>query len=234
MAFVMDAETAKIVNAGRHAWRELKKKDTWPYWVAVGRAIQAGKAAMMSYLRIEPAKKASGRQWSQQFGDWLKDNGFAEIDKGVRSRLEDCMDNLPAIEAWRETLGARRADFNHPNTVWRQWSGLAGVKKTSEPKPPKAAPKNEPELAREVQELADEVRTLLGPDDLHFDLSTPELIIEAAGNFITMYESFGDKAITAFARELQKLIADRKRETGRKKAAPTAVRHAKEVVEEVS
>jgi hypothetical protein len=63
-----------------------------------------------------------GRIWSEVFGAWLEDTGFAEIDKGVRSRLQTCLDNLAEIEAWRQTLGLTlRLQLNHPNAVFRRW-----------------------------------------------------------------------------------------------------------------
>ena len=53
---------------------------------------------------------------------WLGENGFDEIDKGVRSRLQNCIDHLPEIEAWRQNIGlTQRLKLNHPNTVWRGW-----------------------------------------------------------------------------------------------------------------
>lgn len=199
MTFTMDAETAKIVSAGRRAWGELKMKDLWPHWVAVGRAIQAGRAAMMNYLRIDPSRNEppSGRQWSEHFGAWLKETGFDEIDKGVRSRLEKCMDYLPEIESWREDIGlTRRQQYNHPNTVWRHFSQKHGI---TARRPRKKAVQREPELARETQELNDRVRQLLGGSDLHFDLSTPETRNASAANFVTLYGPvFGYDAIDAF------------------------------------
>lgn len=205
MAFTMDAETAKIVSAGRRAWSELKQRDLWPQWVAVGRAIQAGRAAMMSYLRIDPSRNEppSGRQWSEHFGAWLKETGFDEIDKGVRSRLERCMDYLPEIEAWREDIGLTlRQQYNHPNTVWRHFSQKHGI--TSR-RPRKGAVKGELELARETQELNDQVRQVLaGKSDLHFDLSTAEARKASAANFVALYGPvFGEDAIGAFADHLQ-------------------------------
>lgn len=155
----------------------------------------------MSYLRINPARNEppSGRQWSEHFGAWLKETGFDEIDKGVRSRLEKCMDYPPEIEAWRDDIGLTlRQQYNHPNTVWRHFSQKHGI---AAQRPRKEADKAVPELAPETQELNDQVRQLLASEaDLHFDLSSHETIDASADNFVTLYGPvFGYDALDAFA-----------------------------------
>ena len=117
--FKLDPDTQTLVTRGREAWRSLKSDETWEKWVAIGRAIEAGKAAIMRVLHTNQPK---GRAWSQTFGAWLAENEFDQIDKGVRSRLQTCLDRLPEIEAWRRTLGlTQRLQLNHPNAVLRRW-----------------------------------------------------------------------------------------------------------------
>ena len=115
----LDTDTQTIVSRGREAWHTLKSDETWEKWVAIGRAIEAGTSAIMRFLNTNQSK---GRIWSETFGQWLRENEFDQIDKGVRSRLKTCLDNLPAIEAWRQTLGLTlRLQLNHPNAVLRRW-----------------------------------------------------------------------------------------------------------------
>lgn len=115
----LDTDTQTIVSRGREAWHTLKSDETWEKWIAIGRAIEAGKTAIMRFLNTNQSK---GRIWSETFGQWLRENEFDEIDKGVRSRLQTCLDNLPAIEAWRQTLGLTlRLQLNHPNAVLRRF-----------------------------------------------------------------------------------------------------------------
>jgi hypothetical protein len=115
----LDHDTETVVSRGREAWKTLRQDETWEKWVAIGRAIEAGKTAIMRFLNTNQSK---GRVWSQTFGAWLAENGFDEIDKGVRSRLQTCLNDLPAIEAWRQTLGLTlRLQLNHPNAVLRRW-----------------------------------------------------------------------------------------------------------------
>jgi hypothetical protein len=72
-------------------------------------------------------------------GEWLRTTGFHEIDKGVRSRLLDCLKHRAEIGGWHKTLPAnKRQQLAHPNAVWRAWrkstlSGRATV--TARPSP---------------------------------------------------------------------------------------------------
>jgi hypothetical protein len=115
----LDHDSEILVSRGREAWRTLRNDETWEKWVAIGRALEAGRTAIVRQLRTNQPK---GRIWSEVFGAWLQETGFAEIDKGVRSRLQTCLGNLPEIEAWRQTLGLTlRLRLNHPNAVFRRW-----------------------------------------------------------------------------------------------------------------
>jgi hypothetical protein len=114
-----DHDSQTIVTRGREAWQSLRNDETWEKWIEIGRAIEAGRNAIMRHLHTNQPK---GRAWSETFGAWLQENEFDQIDKGVRSRLLTCLENLPAIEAWRQTLGRTlRLQLNHPNAVCRRW-----------------------------------------------------------------------------------------------------------------
>jgi hypothetical protein len=66
-------------------------------------------------MRRLNVNKPGGGAWGKIFGRWLAENGFDQIDKGVRSRLMSCMDNQTSIEAWRATLSlTERLQLNHP------------------------------------------------------------------------------------------------------------------------
>jgi hypothetical protein len=115
----LDHDAERVVERGRQAWRSLRNDETFEKWIAIGRAIEIGRNEMMRLLH---SNRPAGAQWSRVFGAWLSENGFDEIDKGVRSRLQNCLDNLPAIEMWRQNIGlGQRLQLNHPNTVWRKW-----------------------------------------------------------------------------------------------------------------
>jgi hypothetical protein len=123
----LDHDSQTIVTRGREAWHSLRADETFEKWVAIGRAIEAGRTAIMRFLNTNQSK---GRVWSETFGQWLRENEFDQIDKGVRSRLQTCLDNLPAIEAWRQTLGLTlRLQLNHPNAVLRRWQAARAAPK---------------------------------------------------------------------------------------------------------
>ena len=54
-----------------------------------------------------------------------------------RSRLQNCLGNLPAIEQWRQTLGLTpRLQLNHSNAVWRRFQAAQStVGKGNDAKP---------------------------------------------------------------------------------------------------
>jgi hypothetical protein len=145
----LDHDTEILVSRGREAWKSLRTDETWEKWIAIGRALEAGRTAIMRLLHTNQPK---GRTWSQVFGAWLEDTGFAQIDKGVRSRLQTCLDNLTEIEAWRQNLGLTlRLQLNHPNAVLRRWQA-------SRADPRKGpSPTGKPGLREEVIRLQSEL-----------------------------------------------------------------------------
>jgi hypothetical protein len=148
----LDQDSQTIVNRGREAWHTLKSDETWEKWVAIGRAIEAGRVAIMRLLLTNQPK---GRAWSEHFGNWLRENEFDQIDKGVRSRLQTCLDNLPQIEAWRQTLGLTlRLQLNHPNAVLRRWQATREAPKKGNGTP---APGNRKDMA--IMQLQEELDT---------------------------------------------------------------------------
>jgi hypothetical protein len=146
----LDPDTQTVVSRGREAWRSLRNDETWEKWVCIGRAIEAGRAAIMRLLHTNQPK---GRAWSQTFGSWLSENDFDQIDKGVRSRLQSCLDQLPEIEAWRQMLGlTQRLQLNHPNAVWRRFQAARAA-----PEKNGKGGSARPGLREEVHRLQDEL-----------------------------------------------------------------------------
>jgi hypothetical protein len=149
--FTLDHDTETVVSRGRAAWRSLRQDETWEKWVAIGRAVEAGKTAIMRHLNTNQPK---GRAWSETFGEWLRENEFDQIDKGVRSRLQSCLDQLPAIEAWRQGLGLTlRLQLNHPNAVWRRFQAAQALPGTEKENGSAGRPGLREEVVRLQSEL---------------------------------------------------------------------------------
>jgi hypothetical protein len=145
-----DDSSQRVVDAGRDAWRSLAKDETWEKWLSIGRAIEVGRREIMRLLHTN---RPAGAQWSRTFGQWLDSTGFAEIDKSVRSRLQQCLDNLPAIETWRQNIGlTQRLQLNHPTVVWRRFQAAQiGADNAKEPA------KGKPGLREEIIRLQSEL-----------------------------------------------------------------------------
>jgi hypothetical protein len=55
-------------------------------------------------------------------GAWLRDAGPDEINNQERYRVLLILENLPAIQNWREGLDeTQRRRLNHPNAIWAHW-----------------------------------------------------------------------------------------------------------------
>jgi hypothetical protein len=121
------------VEAGRAAWIRLKGHSTWEDWKAVGIAIAEGRAWSMVKARTN---KPEGRRYNEEFGAWLDECGFADLEKATRARLLKCMENRVAIEDFLATLGlGKRLKLNHPVSVWNAYK-----RETEAPKPKTGAP----------------------------------------------------------------------------------------------
>ena len=60
----LDHDSQTLVSRGREAWRSLSNDETWEKWVAIGRAIEAGKARSCGFCT--PTSRRAG-QWSRDF-----------------------------------------------------------------------------------------------------------------------------------------------------------------------
>jgi len=136
-----DLETVRL---GQEAM--ARKRRAWEDWVAIAKAIQIGRAAVMNELHTNEPR---GKRYEKAFGDWLVANSFKEIDKGARSRLLDCLEHIVEIEKWRARLtDSERFKLNHPDTVLRKWKAA-----TVAPDP-NAAPKSSPYKKLQAEHMA--------------------------------------------------------------------------------
>jgi hypothetical protein len=107
------------VALGREAWQRRRDgvSKEWTDWVLIGQALYIGRNEAMTQAH---AKKASGKNYNIAYHHWLQLHGFDDIDKADRGKLLYLVENLAAVEAWREGLSeAERLRWNHPSSVWR-------------------------------------------------------------------------------------------------------------------
>jgi hypothetical protein len=137
-----------VIHRGKEAWYRLRTHTTFEDWKAVGKACSIGQATAM---RDAHANKPKGRGYNAAIAAWDKKHGFADLDKGVRSRLLDVMSHLAGIEAELAKLpDVKRQELNHPNAVWRFWKRVT--------KPPSSS-------VSPVQKLKDSIASLQEDND---------------------------------------------------------------------
>lgn len=137
----------RVCRQGTEAWKRLKREKSWGDWLKVGEALLVGREWAMHQ---SGKNKPEGKGYNFAFGEWLAKHKLDDMDKGVRSRLFNVMDNLGLVEEWRKTLTmSERLALNHPNSVWRKWA------KRMEPEDePQGEPK--PTLRDSVVNLSEE------------------------------------------------------------------------------
>lgn len=114
-----EEDSDRVSRQTTEAWRRLKKDRNWGDWIKVGEGLRLWRDEAM---RAAGTNRPEGKGYNQAFGDRLTKYKLDDMDKGDRSRLFAVMDNLPAIEAWRQGLPLKdRLKLNHPSTVLRNW-----------------------------------------------------------------------------------------------------------------
>jgi hypothetical protein len=111
--------TMRTIRAGRDAWEEIGRAESFESWKLIGGALAIGKHHA---LKITGANAAWGRNYSREFGLWMRAQGFGQMAKSVRSVAIELHENAPAIEAWRAALSDKqRRRLVHPLSNVRRW-----------------------------------------------------------------------------------------------------------------
>jgi len=108
--------TTRTIRAGRDAWEEISRAESFESWKLIGKALAVGKAHA---LRVTGANAAWGQHYSREFGKWMKQHGFDKMAKSVRSVAIELHENAKAIEAWRAERQRKR--LIHPLSNVRRW-----------------------------------------------------------------------------------------------------------------
>jgi hypothetical protein len=109
------------VQDGREAWERLKAANLENFndWVTVAEALFIGQRACMAEAGKD---RPEGGAYVRLFAEWLKKNGFADLDQGARTRALTVLQHLPDIMKWRMSLEpVERIRHNHPQSVLRAW-----------------------------------------------------------------------------------------------------------------
>jgi hypothetical protein len=118
-----------VYGRGRAAWRRLKSNKNWNWrdWIIVGDSMMK---ARTEAFEEAGTNKAVGSRYNQAFGRILRNERLDGIDSATRNHLFQVMDNLPAIEAWRQPLAQNLKErLNHPLSVLRRWKASQAVPK---------------------------------------------------------------------------------------------------------
>jgi hypothetical protein len=120
------------IAAGREAWAALQKHEHFGQWLAVADALVAIREDAMDQARTN---RPQGPPYRRAFKAIIeeKETWAIAIDDSVRAHCYWLVDNLPAVQRWRETLTFKQRDeWNHPSTVKRQYERMTSVKKQQE------------------------------------------------------------------------------------------------------
>jgi hypothetical protein len=142
----------QIIARAQEAASRLIAGASWQDWVAVGRALQIGRAHAMYEAGTNEPK---GSKYAACMSHWLAATKLDKVaDKSARSRLLDLLDNIGAVEKWRQTVPAnKRLELNHPNTVWRHWQKSL-VPTSQQLRPPSPVAKLKESLIAAEEEVA--------------------------------------------------------------------------------
>lgn len=114
----------RIVAKGRDAWASINRAESFEGWKAIGAALAVGKAHA---LRVTGANAAWGRNYSREFGLWIKSHGFERMQASTRSVAIELHEHAEQITAWSNTLPERqRRRLLHPLSVTRRWKAATG------------------------------------------------------------------------------------------------------------
>lgn len=117
------------IAQGREAWLAIKgsHRKSFDLWLLIGYALRAGRTAAMAGAQC---KVPHGKRYNRFHGEFLRSNGFEDIQPAARYQIAHIIDNLPKVQAWRETLSEeRKIRLNCPESIWHHF--LHDTKQTS-------------------------------------------------------------------------------------------------------
>jgi hypothetical protein len=89
----------RFIAEAQSAWARIRGNATFGDWLAIANALAIGRAYAM---KLAKAKKPQGKRYVAAIGSWLRTYGLDGINAQERNRTLQLLDNLAAIEVWRE------------------------------------------------------------------------------------------------------------------------------------
>jgi hypothetical protein len=189
------------------AFDRICKSNHWRDWTYLAAGFELGR---MHAMRVARTNEPLGRAYNTAFSNWMDDPARRTwtrgIDQATRNHLLWVADNLPSIEAWRETLAANQRDrLNHPTVVKRTYEAAHRAAKAREQGEPVMTPMEALKAALvESQEDAARWKRQAEENGSLFDVrrDTPEQIARALVDAIT--PSGAEKIAAAIRAELKR------------------------------
>jgi hypothetical protein len=107
----------RVIRAGVEAWRLTQKSASFENWTLIGKALVIGRD-----IAERTTGATTGRHYAKSFFAWADQHGFNGMNKEARWSAVDLVENLGAVEAWRNSLPAQqRKLLIHPLANLRRW-----------------------------------------------------------------------------------------------------------------
>lgn len=216
-----------VITEARRALARIHNDSHWQDWIAIGRALVAGRDEAM---RKAGTNAPQGPPYRRAYAAWLDAAGLdlSGINPPAKAALYELVDNLPAVERWRATLTAtERHESTHPRAVLRRWRAATTPPPPPDPTAPPPAPTGiRAQLAEAIEERDRLKATIEGDalDPLSIVATAPEETVARA-----LVQRWSTREVRKFATALieRAEARDRKREAlkAKAKAADGPTRH---------
>jgi hypothetical protein len=117
----------EIGKAMQAAWSRVKKSEArlWSEWMTIGEGLLEGRNWAM---KVAGVNQPEGRGYVTAYAEWLHKYRVDDMDKSVRAKLLNIMEERAAVEEWRATLTVpERRRLNNPDVVYRKWQAATKV-----------------------------------------------------------------------------------------------------------
>jgi hypothetical protein len=117
------------ITAGREAYARVRNGDHFRDWVSVADALAAIRDEAMANAHTNRPQGPPYRAELKKLD--AREPWAATINTSTKAHCYWLIENLPAVTAWRDTIGDKRDEWNHPTTIKRNFERMT---KPVEPK----------------------------------------------------------------------------------------------------